>query len=178
MINVMIISQYFTGIGSRSSPIWIIPLIDRICLRSIKSNYILRSGGADGADTFFENAYKTGKTEIWVPWIGFNKSESIHLPSLEAYQIAATIHPVWDRLRQSVKALHARNCHQILGKDLKTKSKFVICWTDGGEPVGGTATAIKLALNNDIPVLNLGKWDTVASMEEAVDDFLILNGDI
>jgi hypothetical protein len=52
-----------------------------------------------------------------------------------------------------------------------------LCWTIGGELIGGTATAIKLALNNSIPVLNFGKYDNVHSMQEAFKDFIILLGE-
>lgn len=174
----MTIPKYFTGIGSRATPLEVCNFMQSIASRLEDSGYTLRSGGADGADLAFEHGIKLLKhKEIWIPWIGFNNSESLNLPKQEAYDIASTLHPVWVRLRRSVKALHARNCHQVLGKDLKTKSNFVLCWTDGGEIIGGTATAINLALNNDIPVLNFGKWKAVASMEDAFEDFLILNGE-
>lgn len=52
-----------------------------------------------------------------------------------------------------------------------------MCWTKNGLMKGGTATAIKLALNNSIPVLNLGGWDNSVSMRDALEDFLILNGE-
>jgi hypothetical protein len=29
-----------------------------------------------------------------------------------------TFHPAWSRLTRGVRALHARNCHQVLGADL------------------------------------------------------------
>jgi len=37
----------------------------------------------------------------------------------------------------------------------KTYSSFIICWTPKGKPVGGTATAIKLAKKVNIEVINL-----------------------
>lgn len=138
--------------------------------------FTLRSGGADGADLAFELGALTTTPEIWIPWNGFNGSKSLLLPTPEAFKMAATIHPVWHKLSDGAKRLHARNCHQVLGPNLMTPSSFVICWTDGGETIGGTATAIKLALNNNVPVLNLGKWNDPASMSEALHDFLIING--
>lgn len=139
-------------------------------------DYILRSGGADGADLAFEKGVVSQK-EIWLPWKNFNKNHSTLLPSHEAFELASTIHPVWNRLKRPAQHLHARNCHQVLGKDLKTKSRFVLCWTENGEIKGGTATAIKLAINNHIPVLNFGRWNNVASMRDAFEDFLIMNGE-
>ena len=170
--------KYFTGIGSRQAPIWIISAIEYIAERLILNNFILRSGGADGMDTFWENSYKNGISEIYLPWKKFNGNTSTLLPNkIEAFKIAATIHPVWDQLEYGPKLLHARNCHQVLGQDLKTPSRFVLCWTQDAHVKGGTATAINLALNNNIPVLNFGRWTNTSSMKDAFDDFWILNGE-
>ena len=55
--------------------------------------------------------------------------------------------------------MHSRNCHQILGYDLKSPVDCVITWTPNGNIQGGTATAIKLAIKHNIPVFNLGVED-------------------
>jgi hypothetical protein len=126
--------------------------------------YILRSGGAEGADTAFErgvdivvSAGLIGK-EIYVPWKGFrnNHKDDITEIRITAFVIAQGIHPNWKGLSDGAKKLHARDIHQVLGRDLKTPSKFLICWTMNGEDIGGTRTAIKCARNNKIPVYNLG----------------------
>jgi hypothetical protein len=67
------------------------------------------------------------------------------------------MHPAWPRLSQGAQRLHARNCHQVLGLDLRTPSAFVVCWTPNGSGSGGTGTAIKLACSRNIPVFDLGK---------------------
>jgi len=169
---------YYTGVGSRETPAIVKAFMSVVASMLETSGYILRSGGADGADNAFESGVTVvANKEIWVPWLGFNKSKSLLLPSDDAYTLASTIHPVWNQLKPGAKSLHARNCHQVMGKDLNTPSRFVLCWTENAEVKGGTATAIKLALNNNIPVLNFGKWNSVASMEDAFEDFLILNGE-
>jgi hypothetical protein len=149
--------NYFTGVGSRKTPQNIQNLMMVLSGYLAVSNFILRSGGADGADLAFETGTdrRNGEKEIWVPWIGFNNSTSLLLPSPESFDIAATIHPAWNKLKDSHKKLHARNVHQVLGKDLKTPSKFLICYTEDGFPSGGTATAIRLAYEREIPVYNL-----------------------
>jgi len=133
--------------------------------------YVLRSGGAPGADIAFEKGVKdVNNKEIWVPWIGFNSSPSNNIPSSEAYRIASTIHPAWQNLKESHKLLHSRNMHQVLGEDLNTPSAFVICWTEGAQIIGGTATAIRLAKRHNIPVINMGGFgQDVANVKDGVE---------
>lgn len=170
--------KYYTGIGSRSTPPKICSLMTEIATSLEMHGYILRSGGATGADVAFESGVKHQKNkEIWVPWIGFNNNASSLLPSDDAFHMAQNIHPIWNNLPKSVKSLHARNCHQVLGHDLNTPSKFVLCYTENAELKGGTATALKIALNNSIPILNFGKWKKLESMYEALKDFLLLIGE-
>ena len=120
---------YYTGIGSRATPEPILSLMVNIAIYFNNKGYTLRSGGASGADSAFETGAGT-KKEIYIPWKGFNKSKNkyIEIPE-KAFSIASEFHPVWDKLKDPVKRLHARNVMQILGSDLKTPSKLVICWT-------------------------------------------------
>lgn len=147
----------YAGIGSRETPADIIALMSLIGERLAIRGWTLRSGGADGADRAFELGCEkaSGKKEIFLPWQNFNGSSSqFFTPSPEAHALASS-HPVWNRLTDNVKLLHARNCHQVLGLDLNDPVSVLICWTKGGKIVGGTATAINLALKRNIPVLNL-----------------------
>ena len=122
--------------------------------------YTLYSGGADGADSTFSNGCKN-KIEF-IPWKCFNnRSNGIIGDINDAMEIAKSLHPNWDKLSIGAKKLMARNCHQVLGMDLKSPVKFVICWTpDGAETktshkTGGTGQAIRLANRNNIPVINM-----------------------
>jgi hypothetical protein len=92
-----------------------------------------------------------------------------------ASEMAAAMHPAWNRCSAKVKLLHARNCYQVLGMDLNNPSEFFICWTPNGSETeaeldsykmaeGGTATAIRLACRNDIPIFNLKNSDAVARL--------------
>lgn len=148
----------YTGVGSRSTPIHILDLMTRIARVMGVRDWVLRSGAAEGADSAFEAGARDvgGPVEIFVPWVGFQRHASTLTPSPEAFELAATVHPAWKKLPESVRKLHARNTHQVLGKDLKSPSDLLICWTLGGKEVGGTATAIRLALKHKIPVWNLG----------------------
>lgn len=124
-----------------------------------RMGYTLRSGGADGSDTAFEEGANAmgGPKEIYLPWEGFNgRSSKLYNISEEAMSLAAAIHPAWDKLKQGAKKLHARNTYQVLGPHLNQPSRWLICWTEGGKEIGGTRTAIVLAKQHKIPIWNLG----------------------
>lgn len=158
-------SEYYTGVGSRSTPPLIILMMRKIAEYQYTHGLTLRSGHAPGADRAFE--WGAGdKAEIYLPWASFEAQAEIDEratvydePTAQALKMAERFHPAWDQLGQGGQKLHARNCHQILGYDLQTPSKILICWTKEGLTVGGTATAIKIADKYCIPVINLGKGE-------------------
>jgi len=113
--------------------------------------WTLRSGGALGADSAFEY----GATLVGGPKEIYRASDA----NKAALEMASTIHPAWHKCSDYVRKLHARNCFQVLGRDLRTPSSFLVCWTLGGADIGGTRTAIVLARNNNVEVLNLGSQE-------------------
>lgn len=150
-------AKYYTGVGSRETPAEVLFNMRYLAKELALMGYTLRSGGAKGSDSAFEEGCDavSGSKEIYLPVPKFNGSDSKLLPSMEAYRMAAQIHPAWSRCTSFARKAHARNIHQVLGEDLKTPSEFLICWTRGGVATGGTATAINLAVQNNIPVFNL-----------------------
>lgn len=158
--------RYYTGIGSRSTPVAVLSFIRQLAHVLSNRGYTLRSGGAAGADAAFadgwENSRHSDSAEIYLPWNGFNNQYSTQegrcvLDYSDAEEMAKDIHPAWHRLSRGAKTLHARNMHQVLGRDLNTPSNFVIFWTpDTDDAVsGGTASAVNLAKAWGIPVYNL-----------------------
>lgn len=158
--------KWFAGIGSRETPEEFISIIYDISKLLIDKGYGLRSGAADGADSYFESAYNelNGNKEIYIPWRGFNKSSSdLYNQPSKASEIARKFHVKYDDLSDGAKKLMARNVQQILGKDLDNPVDFVLCWTkDGCESLktrtretGGTGLAISLASYLHIPVINM-----------------------
>lgn len=120
-----------------------------------KAGFTLRSGGADGADKMFENGVAE-KKEIYLPWKGFNGSDSeFYNICKDADETVDIYHPNPDILSAPARKLMARNAYQVLGTDLKTPSDFVLCWTPGGLERGGTSQAIRIAKDWQIPVFNL-----------------------
>lgn len=146
--------KYYAGIGSRETPEEILEMMTKIA-EGLSRNYILRSGGADGADSAFEKGAGDKKIS-YIPWPGFNGSTEECIPvTSAAMKLAGEFHPGWMYLSYGAKKLHARNGYQILGEDLNTPVDFVVCWTPGGKEVGGTAQAIRIAKANRIKVFNL-----------------------
>ena len=145
---------FYTGIGSRETPPEVMEAMTSLATTLQERGWILRSGGADGADLAFEKGAGS-KKNIFIPWKGFNDSLSpyFNIPD-KAFETAAKIHPAWGRLGQGAKKLHARNIMQVTGMQLKVKSKFIVCWTKGGQYKGGTSTAMKLADMLKIKVFN------------------------
>lgn len=169
-------SLFYTGVGSRETPEIVLRQMRELATRLSLFGYTLRSGGADGADTAFERGVMNGSPHIYLPWRGFNGHSHAHRdsPAREAYVMAASVHPAWHRLQAGARALHARNCHQVLGDDLATPSRFLICWTQDGcereeertKDTGGTATAIVLACRHGVPVFNLRNPGAEAALNE------------
>jgi len=160
--------MFYTGIGSRETPIDIQRIMYRFAQVMAEQGMTLRSGGADGADSAFEQGCDSvqGKKQIYLPWVGFNgRSSQFTAPSQPALFLASEIHPAWYKLSQGARKLHARNMHQVLGMDLETPSHFVVCWTPQGRPIGGTRSAIVLAGIQSIPVFNLFNYDAESVMK-------------
>ncbi len=139
--------KYYAGVGARNTPRDILVLMTRIATKLEKEDLILRSGGAEGADTAFEDGVRfEGNKEIFKVYD--------EIPD-EAFKIAETIHPAWNAMGSFGKSAHARNICQIMGISLNKPVEFVICWTKGAKKIGGTRTAIVFAEENGIPVYNL-----------------------
>jgi hypothetical protein len=160
--------KYYTGIGSRKTPPEILDIMQKIGFKLAKMGWTLRSGGTIGANTAFYMGARQAcgqagnKIEIYRPE---------HIEQFEtgqqALEIAEKYHPYWNNLNYYVKKLHGRNTFQILGKNLNTPSKFVICWTPDGckthmmrsRTTGGTGTAISIANKRKIKIYNLANMD-------------------
>lgn len=157
---------YYAGIGSRKSPQPVIEQMSYLAQYAAEHNWVLRSGGAPGADSAFERGCDrgNGKKEIFLPWRGFNKNESDLCVVKEcAMDLAKMIHPAYNKLSHSAKLLIGRNMYQIMGDSMVDPVSCVICWTaDGCESyhtysilTGGTGSAISLASRKNIPIFNL-----------------------
>ena len=168
----------YVGIGSRETPSDIQKLFAKVATYLSEMQFVLRSGGAKGADKAFEVGCDmvNGLKEIYLPWKGFEGSDSnLIVDDIKAYEIAEMYHPYWHNLSQGAKKLQARNSHQALGLDLNSPAKFVLCWTKNGKGSGGTGQAIRIAKAHDIPVFDAGCWNDVDDAKKELNYFLIEN---
>lgn len=159
-------NKFYAGIGSRETPPHIRKLMIRIATVLKQKGFVCRTGYAIGAD----QAFYTGASpevvvynpkEIIVPNGGLSLDCTKFGNWYVALEIAAMFHRFWDDLKPFPKLLIARNTYQILGDDLNSPCKFIICWTPDGATsktsrgTGGTGQAIRIASHLDIPVYNL-----------------------
>lgn len=159
--------EHVTLVGSRAIP----KKYTEIC-KSIASAlnlvYIGRSGGATGADSFFESGLLETKKEIYIPYDGFCDRSANEIGVyvikdhrlLMARDIASEIHPVWRYLSEGDKDLHARDIFQVLGQDVNEdeRSKLLVYFCETSQKrvtTGGTATAVNLAKSLNIPCYNI-----------------------
>lgn len=135
--------NYYAGIGARTTPQEIQSKMSQLASELEKIGWILRSGGAIGADHAFESG--CSNREI------FLASDA----TAKAMEIAKKFHPSWYRLPYGVKKLMARNVMVILGRELDAPVKMVVCWTENAKPIGGTGHALRVAHAHGIPIYNL-----------------------
>lgn len=168
---------YYAGIGARKTP-------EDVCRKMFKAGkamaqlgFCLRSGGAKGADTAFEQGALEGISdpadvprllEIYLPFQRFNGNASPRFGTTkEARAIAKEYHPRWDILSCLGRDFMARNVFQVLGGDLVSPASFILCWTPGGKVEGGTGQALRIAQDRGIPILNFATHD-----DEYISDFI------
>jgi len=140
-------TKYYAGIGSRRTPPNILSEITRVAGRLCNMDYIVRSGGADGADKAFTDKLPAEACVIL-------KAKDA---TPAAIKMASTIHPAWHLCDDYARKLLGRNCMIILGANLDEPADFVICWMDPVATRGGTLLGVNLAKSRDIPIYNLAE---------------------
>jgi len=162
--------KYYTGIGSRETPIEICQEMTSLATELEVRGYCLRSGNAVKADQSFQRGVKE-KAEIWLPCLGFEEEFTSNYPNHhyrivgrhdsvgehdnEAWESVNKFHPAPDKLSEFGRAAMARNFRQLISEDGLNDSRFVICWTKDGKDSGGTGQALRIAKHYNIPILNM-----------------------
>lgn len=154
-------------------------LLHKICYRLARLGIIMRSGlCAKGLDAIAQIEYSRAldqglaRPEQFEVFVYQKKRSALPHPELavlrnpelveELERRAASVHGGWHNCDEAARGQHSRNVHQVFGYQLDTPVQAVITWcrlNHAGQPLGGTATAIKLARQADIPVLNLYQTD-------------------
>ena len=115
----------YAGIGARATPSSV--LVDMTVIarwlartRVPATGWHLHSGGAKGADTAFAEGAPAGQRTLFLPWPSYNGHRgpdcvALSGPELRAcMDIAADLHPAWNRCSRTVRKLHARNVAILL----------------------------------------------------------------
>ncbi len=161
---------YFTGVGSRSTPMAVCEKMTALGPILERRGYRLRTGDAAGADAAFAAGFSPERVSCF--GISSRQKPGVICPKLvlspDSYRkmesLARSLHPAWGRCGPLARELHTRNMAQVLGLNLDEPSRFLLCWTpDGAESAskptsratGGTGQAIRCALLHDIPVINM-----------------------
>ncbi len=156
--------KYYSGVGSRKTPQHVRFRMEEIAKKLEKKSYILRSGGAKGADSAFERGVSNPKNkEIFRP----ADCEPWCLEMVAKY--VPSNRPPLERMQPYIQNLLGRNMKQLLGNDGKTPVEFVVCYTEDGKDSGGTGYAIRAAKDNNIPIYNLF---SETDRQNLVHDFL------
>ena len=151
----------YAGVGARATPRAVLSHMTVMAGWLARTGWTLSTGGADGADSAFAAGAPAGQRTVWLPWRGYNGLRGQDCRVLSAaelsacIEIAAPLHPAWERCSPAVRKLHARNA-AVLGLMLDRPVDAVVAWSERGEAVGGTGMAIRIAEARSIPVLNLG----------------------
>ncbi len=173
----------WAGIGSRGTdkepvPQSVLADMTELARRMAAAGWHLSSGGADGSDTAFANGTPVDQRTIWLPWPGYNDLSGPDCHPIpqdrlqQSLELAERFHPTWDRLKQSVRKLHARNGLIVLGRDLDKPVDAVVAYTQGGKLQGGTAQGLRIAMEHNIPIINLGSmtmeqaWEKLQALQQ------------
>ena len=168
----------YVGIGSRKTPEDIRRKMFMAGRAMASLGFILRSGGAEGADESFESgvddyaathdADANTLKEIYLPWKGFRKNQSeLWGSDKPARLMAKRYHSNWSILSCAGHDYHARYCYQVLGRDLQTPASFILCWTPEGAITGDTGQALRMAQDHGIPILNFATDE-----DDYISDFI------
>ena len=167
-------SKYYAGIGARKTPPEMMSLMTDLATRLEEKGWILRSGGAMGADSAFQLGVKNPENQC----IYTTNSMYEEGNTTNAWASVDRYHPNSRALNGYIRELMARNYFQVMGKHSGIPSKFVICWTDSYETdeqglikdtSGGTGQAVRIAYGNGILVYNLKHNEHLGKILKFVD---------
>jgi hypothetical protein len=163
-----------TGIGARSTPQEFLELFEALGQEAQIRGWHVRSGHADGADYAFELGAKENCI-VYLPWKSFNSDKPVLGESVcvdlreDVMEMIYRHEPYAMECNIGVKRIKARNVYQVLGVDLQKPSDVVVCWTPEGKITGGTGLAMKIAIKAGVPIINVGAWDTPATLKRVIE---------
>lgn len=155
--------KYYTGIGSRNISGEERELIFNIAVKMSEEGYTLRSGGAEGSDTAFEEGCLSvsGELEVYRPTRSPNMKGYHLVPNDLQFNYAKTrlsidIIPWFSYMKPYSQRIHSRNFYQVVGFDNVCSHVTIYASDEDEEGVkGGTRTAVMVSRSLKIPTYNL-----------------------
>tara|TARA_R110002074_G_scaffold402324_1_gene606985 strand:- start:30893 stop:31411 length:519 start_codon:yes stop_codon:yes gene_type:complete len=149
--------KLYAGIGSRKTPKILLDIMEGTARYLAKQGYLLRSGGAPGADNAFEvgafGAYQSTPWKLMQRYTATGDNIKRVTPTI--YSHASRHSYKYDTRSSYVKKLMLRNVQIILGERGDQPVDFVVCWTPNGKDTGGTGVGLRVAAEHNIPIFNL-----------------------
>lgn len=170
--------KIYAGIGARITPPDILDIMRLLADKLEDAGWLLRSGGASGADSAFESGVKNSTNRsIYLPTASFNGRttgnycfDSTTLPGWKhALMTVDEFHPNPSALSDFARKLMARNAIQVFGPTMEHPADMIIAWTLNGEIIGGTGKALRMAEGCGIKVHNLGNPETLQNIFELLE---------
>lgn len=138
-----------------------------IASKLINKKITVRVNGDDKDFCDKLSALSSQFVEVYIPWKGFNNTESKHYwNTITAKHIAQqNFGNAWEKIPDSVKALMARNVRMIFGDKNNSIMLCLITWSKDGaskapevtKDTGRSAFIIKTASTYSFPVVNIAK---------------------
>lgn len=161
---------YYAGIGSRETPQAVLERMEEFGELASGEGWLLRSGGAVGADSAFHNGAKRAGVQSQIFLADKRKAKGgdfLYDTKDVHFNLMRVFHPRPDALKPFAAELMARNGCQLFGVDFTNPTRLVVCYTEGGAMKGGTAQALRMAQSGGIPALNFGdpKFANISATE-------------
>jgi hypothetical protein len=168
--------KFFSGLGSRKTPINVGRIQAKTAYKLSNQGWVLRSGGADGSDKFFElgvNNSKNKKRIYTVKNYQYDLDERNRNEVIEALSSESWIQ--LDNCKEYTQLLFKRNVCQVLGDSREnTLSKFCIYWIPCksiyDKEAGGTRIAARICEKYNIQQFNMYNNDILDRFIKFVED--------
>jgi len=158
----------YAGLGEEGAPAEALDLFVNFGLRTASKRITLRSGHRTQADIAFEQGCLSigGGAEIYVPYSGFNGSDStLHYLYNDAIRLAKRYTPFWCRLSEDEQRIYSCACYIVLGMSLMYPVDVIICWTRDSKMQGYFELIKNLADSNGVRILNVENLDPFECFE-------------
>lgn len=154
MIKIFIFSTQLGSVDIKEFKNW---------LGGLDENCLIRTSGSRGLDSFVD--YAKCNKEIYIPWQNFNDYRTlsgddntiIRCPTVTDESMRILDSSLLGELKEKFRKIDNRLVYGILGKNLKDPVDIVIINNVCSKELPTTSSALveRIAINEDIPTINL-----------------------